>query len=226
MKNTQAFLVSAAAVIALSGCKREDSAQPIDAGYEYFPLKVGSWIEYQVDSVWRDDTFDLLDSTSYRLKHVVAANYLDPEGRPSQRIERFKLNANDEWVIRDVWTATRTIAAMEVTEENVRRLKLSFPLREGRTWDTNIYNDEDELTVAARDLDQSYQLGDHSFTKTMVVRSTVAGNPISTRDLEERYAHGIGMIEHHWYTREAPGFVDTGVTSVRYDMVMLDHGVE
>lgn len=226
MKHSTKILLLAVTATALAGCGKEESAQPIDAGYEYYPLKVGSWIEYQVDSVWRDDNFSLLDSTSYRLKQVIAANYLDPEGRPSQRLERFKLNENGDWVIRDVWTATRTMAAMEVTEENVRRLKISFPVREARTWDTNIYNAEPELMVAAREVDEPYSLGEHSFPQTFAVRSTVAGNPISTRDLEERYAYGIGMIEHHWYWREAPGFSDTGVTSVRYDMIMVDHGID
>ena len=88
----------------------------------------------------------------------------------------------------------------------------------------NILNTEDELMVAARDVDEEYQMNGQSFAKTMAVRTTVAGNPIITRELEEIYANGIGMIEHHWYFREAEDFSDNYVRSVKYDMVMVAYG--
>jgi len=221
----RSFLLLLIVPVVLSACKKEESAQPIDPGYDYFPIKLGTWVEYQVDSIWRDDGFDVHDSVSYRLKQVIAADYTDPEGRPSQRIERFVLNANDEWVIRDVWTATRSASALEITEENVRKLKISFPVREARTWDMNIYNTEDELLVAARDVDEPYVIGNSSFEKTFAVRTTVPANLVRTRDLEEIYAHGVGMIEHHWYFREADSIgPDVPERSVRYSMVMVAHG--
>ncbi len=224
MKNKAAILLLSVIMLAISSCRKEESAKPIDLGHEYFPIKVGSWIEYQVDSIWRDDDFNVHDTIGYRLKQVIAADYTDPEGRPSQRIERFILNENDEWVIRDVWTATRTTTGMEVTEENQRKLKLSFPVREARTWDMNILNTEDELMVAARYVNEAHQLNDQNFSNTVKVRTTVEGNPIITRDLEEVYAHGIGMIEHHWYYRQANDFTDQNVRSVKYDMVMVAYG--
>ena len=224
MKNRAAFLFLLVIMLAVTSCRKEESAQPVDAGLEYFPITVGSWIEYQVDSIWRDDTFNVHDTISYRLKQVIAANYTDPEGRPSQRIERFILNENDEWVIRDVWTATRTTTGLELTEENQRKLKLSFPVREARTWDVNILNTEDELMVAAREVNEAHVLNGQNFSNTVKVRTTVAGNPIITRDLEEVYAHGIGMIEHHWYFRRALDFTDENVVSVKYSMVMVAHG--
>ena len=221
----RSFLLLLIVPVILSACKKEESAQPIDPGYDYFPIKTGTWVEYQVDSIWRDDGFEVHDTVSYRLKQVIAADYTDPEGRPSQRIERFILNAQDEWVIRDVWTATRSATALEITEENVRKLKISFPVREARTWDANIYNTEDELLVAARDVDEPYVLGNFSFEKTFAVRSTVPANLVRTRDLEEIYAHGVGMIEHHWYWDSVPYISDTApVTSVQYDMVMVAYG--
>lgn len=223
MKNSTAIILLSAIMLSVSSCRKEESARPIDPGHEYFPIKVGSWIEYQVDSIWRDLDF-AHDTISYRLKQVIAADYIDPEGRPSQRIERFILNGNDEWVIRDVWTATRTSTGLELTEENQRKLKLSFPVREARTWDVNIMNTEDELMVAARDVNEAHQLNDQSFSNTMKVRTTVEGNPIITRDLEEVYAHGIGMIEHHWYFRQANDFSDQNVRLVKYDMVMVAYG--
>jgi hypothetical protein len=224
MKKLTSILLISIAVV--SGCKKEDAPLAEDFGYNYFPDKVGIWVEYQVDSVWRDDTFNVLDSVSYRLKQVVAAHYTDPGGRPAMRIERFKL-VEDEWVIRDVWSAVRSTSALEVTEENVRRLKLSFPVREGRAWNANVYNTEGELEVAASEVGSGHQVNDLSFASTVAVRSTVPANPLTSRDLYERYASGVGMIEHHWFHRTVPNFEpDAPVVSVRYDMKAVAYGSE
>ncbi len=209
----------------VQACSKRESAKPADPGYEYFPDRVGAWVEYQVDSAWRDDTFNVDETKSYRLRQVVASHYTDPGGRPSMRIERFILQPDGEWQIRDVWTATRTTTGLEMTEEDIRRLKISFPVREGRTWDTNSLSPEPELLVAARDVDEPYQLSGHNFEKTMAVRTTVPPNFVLTRDLEERYALGVGMIEHHWFFREADSVgPNVPERSVRFDMVMVAYG--
>ncbi len=224
MKTLAPALLTVSLIAALSSCKKEDPPVAADFGYEYFPDKVGTWVEYQVDSMWRDDNFDVLDSVSYRLKQVVAAHYTDPGGRPSMRIERFKL-VEDEWVIHDVWSATRSTTALEVTEENKRRLKLSFPIREGRTWNSNVYNTDPELEVAAREVGSSYQLGDLAFPNTVAVRSTVPANPLVTRDRYERYAKDVGLVEVENLDDSVPNFnPNAPVISVRYKMTAVAYG--
>jgi hypothetical protein len=222
MKKLTSILLISIAV--LSGCKKEDAPVAADFGYDYFPDKVGTWVEYQVDSAWYDEGFSD-DSVSYRLKRVIAAHYTDPEGRPSMRIEQFKL-IDDEWVIRDVWTATRTSGALEMTEENIRRLKLSFPVREGRTWDTNIYNTEADLEVAARSVGSAASVNDLQFPNTVLVQNTVPPNQIEARVLEEKYASGVGMVEHHWYYSRRDIFNGPIIVSQKYDMKAVAYGSE
>jgi hypothetical protein len=208
-----------AATILAAGCSKRESAQPIDPGHEYFPIRVGSWVEYQVDSAWRDDAFSVDTSKSYLLRQVIAEHYTDPGGRPALRIERF-IRQGDEWVIRDVWTGTRSTTGLEVTEENERRLKLSFPVRDGRTWDVNALNTMDRLEVITRNAGQPITLGGTAYARTVLVESTVPGNIVETRDYRERYAEGVGMIEHHWYHRQAGG----SLRSVQFDMVAVAYG--
>lgn len=189
----------------LVGCKKEEAPSP-DLGYGYFPTKVGTWVEYQVDSMWRDDRAAVRDSVSYRLRERIMEHFTDLEGRACQRIHRYVLNTEGDWVIRDVWAATMDAYAAERTEENYRRLKLSFPVRTGRTWDINIYGTgalgetdvDDELLVDYAEIDEPWGNQFISFDRTVLVQNTVPPNAVNKRNFEERYAHGVGMVNKYW----------------------------
>jgi hypothetical protein len=225
MKRRSSILLLALIVL-LAGCRKDEQATPMDPGHAYFPDQVGRWVEYQVDSAWRIDAVSVNDSKSYRLRQVIAAHYTDQAGRPALRIERFVLEEG-EWVIRDVWSAVRTTTGAEMTEENVRLLKLSFPVREGRTWDINVLNPEPEFLVAARDVGSAFSVNGMDFPNTVTVRSTLPANLIETNSLEERYAHGVGLVEHHWYYRRAANTSPSSpITEVDYSMVAVAYGTE
>jgi hypothetical protein len=85
-----------------------------------------------------------------------------------------------------------------MTEENKRRLKLSFPVREGRSWDINAYNTDEALSVAHRSVGQPWQTGGLAFGETVLVRNTVPPNVVDTRNFEERYAKGVGLVQKYW----------------------------
>lgn len=228
------MLVAALAFIVLpTACKKEEEADPVDLGYDYFPTKVGSWVEYQVDSLWRDDPQGVLDSVSYRLLERIEENYTDPEGRPSQRVKRYVKDVNDNWVVRDVWTRTLTTTAAEMTEENMRRLKLSFPVRNARMWDINIYNTDEDLEVAFREVDRPLQLGSLSFGSTVLVKNTVPPNFVDTRNFEERYARGVGMVSKYWEETNTqtiypppPAAPIIHIVGWRLDMVAVAYGID
>ncbi|HRD53079.1 MAG TPA: hypothetical protein PKY96_10585, partial [Flavobacteriales bacterium] len=155
MKHTLLAPAVLITIVLLASCKKEEAESP-DLGYGYFPRKVGAWIEYQVDSTWRDDLVPNIGSLSYRLKEKLVEQYTDPAGRTAWRIHRMVLDEDSNWVVRDVWTSTMDNIAAEVAEENMRRQKLSFPVREGRRWDVNVYNVENDLEVAFREVDRPW----------------------------------------------------------------------
>ena len=46
--------ILACAILILVSCKKDDPVK-IDVGHSYFPVEIGSWIIYDVDStVWND----------------------------------------------------------------------------------------------------------------------------------------------------------------------------
>jgi hypothetical protein len=220
----------ACSALLLVACAKSEEATPVDMGYDHFPTEVGKWVEYQVDSMWRDDVVQVHDSITYQLRVEVAEAYTDPAGRSARRIERYVKNTNGEWVIRDVWTATRDERAAELTEENKRRLKLAFPARNGMRWDCNVYNTDAAQEVMIEQAGQPWSANGLSFESTLVVRNTVPANLVVRRDLVERYARGVGLVERRqeetttnftYPPNEPPVPV---VRGFRSRMVVIDHG--
>ena len=117
---TAPLLFALGTMVLFVACKKEEVEEP-DLGHGYFPTDVGTWVEYKVDSLWRDEPSGVLDSVSYRLLERIEEHYTDLEGRPCQRIHRYVQDATGAWVVRDVWTSTVDTYAAEKTEENYRR---------------------------------------------------------------------------------------------------------
>jgi hypothetical protein len=214
--------------VSFAACKKDEDAGPPDLGFGYFPTQVGTWVEYRVDSAWRDDALSVRDTITYQLRERITEHFTDAEGRPCQRITRYVQDEEGEWVVRDIWSSTKSNTAVEKTEENIRRLKLSFPTREGRAWDMNVYNTVDDLEVAFRDVDEPWSTGGLSFDSTLIVRNTVGPNPIIKRNFEERYAKNVGMVQKYWeetesqYSNTSPPVLQ--VKGFRLDMVVTAHG--
>lgn len=228
------------AMALLGACKKGEEVPEPDLGYDYFPTAIGTWVEYQVDSLWRDDLSNVLDSVSYRMREKIVDHFTDLEGRPCQKIHRFVLDENGQWVVRDVWAATSDAYAAEKTEENYRRLKLSFPVRASRRWDINIYGTgatgdtdrNDELLVSYSQVDVPWSTDSLSFPKTVLVKNTVAPNFIETRRFEERYAKGVGMVQKYWeestnrVVNNPDGSITLKNTGWRLRMIATAYGVD
>lgn len=222
----RSLLVAGLAAVFLTSCRKEENL-PQDLGTAYFPLRTGQWVEYQVDSVWRDDLLNVLDSVSYRLKERVEETYTDGSGRTAYRIKRYVHDEDAGWLVRDVWSAHRDQRYAEMTEENKRRLKLSFPVREARSWDLNVYNTDRVLEVAYREAHEPWTQADLVFDSTVVVRNVLPPNAVERRDFEERYAKHVGLVEKHWeetstqFDAQSQQFV---VRGFRLNMVVLAYG--
>ena len=219
MKQTLFFALVLSSLV-ISGCKKEEVVAT-DLGYGYYPTTLGSWVEYQVDSIWKDEEFGEYDSVSYRLRQRIESAFIDAEGRQAWRVQRSVQDTSGTWRVRDVWSTTANGIIAELTEENERRLKLSFPVRLGRTWDSNVFNVNPELEVGYEEVDVAWSVNGLSFDSTALVQNTVPANPVDRRDLVERYAKGIGMVYKQW---EETNTQMTGTRGFKVTMVAVDHG--
>lgn len=193
MKNT--FIVLVVLLLVVPGCKKDDPPPPIDLGHVYFPTDTGRWIDYAVDTVWRNDLTGVTDSTSYALREKIVNDFTDPEGRPAQRLIRFKQDsASGNWMPKDVWWQVRGTTQAERSEENQRRIKLIFPPRTGQYWNTNALNTEREYELTYLEVDVPWSINGMSFDSTLLVKTTYPNNAVITNTYYERYAKHVGLV--------------------------------
>jgi hypothetical protein len=218
MKHILPCLLTIAATGTFSACSKDKPAE-VDLGYDYFPQNIGHWIEYQVDSMRVRLVSNTLDTTvySYPLREELVEDITDGEGRPAQRVIRYMLDANNTWLPKDVWWQTRDNVRAERSEENLRRVKLIFPPREGTQWNTNATNVEDEFGLEYEEVDEPFSVNGLSFDKTVSVVSTFQNNIVETRNYLERYAKGVGMIYHEVDSINAQIVFDSVITYSDYD---------
>jgi len=204
------------AVIAyLTGCVDDpiDSAYP-DHTREYFPLKVGSFITYQVDSIVFDDApgGNKLDTVSFELKEEVASANIDESGDTIYYLHRYRRpDETQAWTLRDVWTSSTTGTEALRTEENLTFRKLSFPLKYGKRWEPTAYiNPETSVLIGTENVQpyEDWEAEVLSFDKNgtagafifnhanvMIIDQTNADDGVMKRFVQETYVRNIGLVQ-------------------------------
>jgi hypothetical protein len=179
----------------LSSCKKEDESliSPLDPTLEYFPTDSGITRYYDIDSVYWDPFTNTRDTISYPLKEVNAGTFIDNQGRLAQRIERFKQDIGGNWIIYKVWSSHRNAQRAEKVEDNVRYVKLVFPISIGATWNGNAYNTltprtYEYISVGTPDIFNSF-----TFDETVRVQEDdEPANLLNDFYAEEKYAKNVG----------------------------------
>lgn len=170
---------------------------PADMGFNYFPLKPGMYIIYDVDSFYIDCQYDIYDTLHFQLKEKLDTFFIDGTGKPAMRIERYaRNNSSSNWQIRDVWWADTLSTRAIKTEENMKYVKLIFPPIEGEQWNGNAYNSITDWNFLYRyeSVDKPYSIGVMNFDSTASVLQQSIQNLLTYKYQVEKYARHIGLI--------------------------------
>jgi len=185
-------------IVILTGifsCKKDKEVLAVDLGYDYFPSNKGSFVIYEVDSLYYNDFTFTIDTFKFQIKEKIADNFTDLSNRLTQRIERFyRKNSNEEWLIKDVWFANQTANTAEKVEENIRFVKIVFPLKKENSWNGNRFNNIGEQNYTLSKLNQSYQLGSLSFDSIIYISQMADSNLIEKKVAYEIYAKHVGLV--------------------------------
>jgi len=182
-----------------------------DLGYEYFPLEVGNTWIYQVDSTIFDTTGmgRVIDTTSSFVREQIVEKFIDNTDTEVFRIERsYRATEGDAWQVVDVWSAEKTEKQAIRTEENLRYIKMIFPLSENAVWDGNIFIDQPIIiSIAGETLeflkdwtyevinkDVAEQIGTFAFDEVTTISQVDEENLIEIRFAREKYAKGVGLV--------------------------------
>lgn len=185
--------------------------------YSYFPTEIGTWTEYEVREIIHDSGVGS-DTSYYYLREVVAEEFIDNQGRVTFRIERFKKDSlNGTYAISDVWYSNLTNTRAEKVEENVRFIKLVFPISDNKSWDGNAANTEIEWDYEYDSLHMERTYNNLYFDSTIKVQQIDNVNPIQHQVAFEVYANYIGLIRKSYIN------IENGDGS-ELEMTIIDYG--
>ncbi len=212
-KSLSFILFAALMTIAYVSCKKADEVPaPIGPTSDYFPLERGKYVIYNVDSTRWDDTFCVKVTRAYQVMYTVADTFTDNQGRLSYRINtRIRRKPTDTWKVQDVFYVTNTGATLEMVYDNLRFIKLTFPVREGNTWKGNsLIPTEDpkfsyffDWDYRYDQVDVPYSTGEVEYKDAVIINhvdravnspEVFPNDPASRTYSQEVYAKGVGMI--------------------------------
>jgi len=191
-------------------CKEKADDFKVDFGFEYFPLSVGKFIVYEVDSIIFNPTgATRVDSSKTFFKEEVVDTLLDNEGNVLFKIERFERKSDTlPWQISKVMTASLQDNKAIRTEDNLRFIKMVFPVEQNKSWNGNVFFDPGLIiNIAGETIEMfkgwSYRMdavgvseviGDLAFDDLTTVSMADVENLIELRRATEKYAKGIGLV--------------------------------
>ncbi len=186
----------------ITSCKKKQEEEIlVDLGQDYFPVKVGNYIVYDVDSVAYSLLLHDTIISKYRIKEEIDTLFEDNSGRQTIRLVRYKKNFSAtipydqmSWKVQDVWMANKTNTTAEVVEENVRFIKLIFPVANAKTWNGNAQNTQPEWKYKYENTDAPLTINKLNFDKTVKVTQRFSSSLIHYQSYVEKYARGVGMI--------------------------------
>ncbi|MFI5135815.1 MAG: hypothetical protein ACHQD9_08185 [Chitinophagales bacterium] len=188
-------------ILFIASCKK-DSTEPLAIDESYFPLITGKYIIFDVDSVGYN-SFDNTTKTSiYQIMEEVDSPYIDNAGNQAFKIIRSRrANADSAWIATDVWSANLTDHTAEKVEENLRFVKLDFPIELNREWYGNAYIQTDSPLQYLSGWQYKYTavhqpllINGNSFDSTVTVSQHDDENVIEQTIYTEKYAKHVGLI--------------------------------
>jgi len=221
------LIITAAILIAVSGCKKSSDLPSEDMGYSYFPYEPGDYLIYDVDSTYYDDFYDTVFNLKFKIKEYYESYFYDSQGRLSIRIERwYKWNDTTDWFLRDVWYSTLTPSLADRTEENVRLTKLVFPVRNHTEWDGNAFNIYDREYYEYEDPDESMSIGTFTFDSTVIVAHAPTPNLVESVNKTEIYARNVGLVYKYFLDISKDIFTGDTLNGTQYTWTLIEYGEE
>jgi hypothetical protein len=229
----------------LTFCKKKTEEVP-DVGYNYAPVTLGKYVIYDVDSTVYDDFNNDTTYFKYRIKEKLEEEFTDNEGRPAIKLVRYVKKYsplisydNMAWTLKDVWMLNKSNTTYEVVEEDVRLVKLIFPVKVDATWNGNAQNILGEREYLYKSFDQQEAVNGTTFENVLFVeqKDDKSKNAIHREYFIEKYARNVGLVYKEikdLYSNTVKVLPGGGIMPVEqriekgiiYKMTYVTHGIE
>lgn len=169
--------------------------------YEYpdlnlYPLIQGKFRIYEV----KDTTYTTSGAVAkqYYKKELTDSNEVDLNNRPLSRLEIYRGNTLDSLTFSELWTQYVDANWAERIEGNTKYVVLMFPVKQGTTWDGNMFNNNGKENFVYKNLDTTVVVNGVEFKNCVYVQQRLSNSSLLTEiNTYEIYARGIGKIKRY-----------------------------
>ncbi len=186
----------------LNACKKDVYLEVPQNSYKnYYPVEIGYWIEYQVDSIIHlsNDDINLVDTSivlyNFLIREQIDSSMIDGEGDTAYIVSRYKRFSDTlPWELTAVWTSKLTKNALERVEDNRRYIRLTFPFKTDYIWNGNAYNSLSAEDYTFEDLYSAGAFSGIEFDSTVTVNQNEFVSNINRINKKEIYGNNVGLI--------------------------------
>jgi len=223
----------ALAISLLNSCKKDETVQyNIDTYSDYYPVQIGYWIEYAVDSVIHLDNDDsyLVDTSivgyHFFIREQIDSSIIDGEGDTAFVVSRYKRTADSlPWQFSALWTSKINRNSLERVEDNRRYVRLAFPFNSIYKWNGNAYNELPEEEYSYEEVYSPATISTFIFDSTVTVNQNEFISNINRIIKKEIYGNHVGLISKQLdsvgvaYTNNGPVIL----SGVEYKQTVTDY---
>ena len=190
------FVFIAFCLIFWVACTKVENAPAIELRSNYYPLKIGAVLLYDVDSTAYSNFTNTSQNFKFEVKDSITNTFQDLSGNVNYRIERFKrITKSSPWVFQIVFTRSKSLRAAQEFFNNQTFIRLIFPPIKGATWNGNSKNTIGEQAyLIEKDL-SALSINSLSFDSTIVVTEIDSKNLIREDVVYCTYAKNVGLVQ-------------------------------
>lgn len=213
---TKTLLFSSLLALCLIAACKEETAPPrdVEADLAYFPLELDQPKFFLLDSIVLFNTVRGIEYDTARLevRETLVERFEAADGTETFRGERWDRRLPDgAWRFSQTFTMSRNNLRATRTEDNLRFIKLVFPLTEGKRWDGHVAFDDSRTFVIGGEFLEIYEGWDYRYVATdnaiaagssavniegaVLIEQDLTDNLIAQSIAYEVYAPGIGLVE-------------------------------
>lgn len=205
--------ISISVLLIFGACQKESEIFKTEKIRDYYPLKIGKFITYNLDSTVYVNLSTVKEVHSYVIQDKIDAVIQDNLGRFSYKIKRMIRNKVDttKWTDLISYLVTNDSIQLELVQDNLRYIKLREPMSNGFSWKGNSYINTTTLPALQylngweyqyADIRRPFTINGISYTETITVnqQNNSLGNPKDKKFYyevifsKEVFAKSVGMI--------------------------------
>ncbi len=187
--------------LVLFSCGKQE--EPTSFGTEYFPIEVGKYKCYAMESIEYDAFLETADTTYFYIRETIDSEFLDNSNEQAFRLRIEKsIDTTLGWNFESYGVVKKDDYSAQLVLNDTRFVKLSFPVRNRKSWDENEYNTLNKQTNRYTDVDEPFELNGVTYPTTLIVDRGDSEDPYFRFFGREVYVLGKGLILEEYINTE------------------------